>query len=58
VKNNNNNNKKQKLLAFIHMRAFALSYSVLFCSISPSCLGGLLVSQQETEGEWIWERDG
>lgn len=38
------------------MRAFSLSYSILFCSNWLLILGGLLFSEKEAEEEWVWER--
>lgn len=38
------------------MGAFTLSYGTLFCSVWLLSLEGLLFSEEEREGEWIWER--
>lgn len=36
---------------------FALSYCILFCPIWLLFVGGLLSSEEEMEGQWIWGRE-
>lgn len=40
----------------LNMRAFALCYCILFSPVWLSSLGGLFFSEEETDGELIWER--